>query len=136
VCQTSTFLFCPQLIFFSQKRVGELCLIILRRKRNQGLKEGPIQKTPYEARNMHIGRNPSRKTKNPHTAREVPRAQLRGLPGKKCLLPPLFPIDASPQAGISYSKLLSWIIFSNPVIAAGTYIWLECSKLLTLFFLF
>jgi hypothetical protein len=85
---------------------------------------------------MHIGRNPSRKTKNPHTAREVPRAQLRGLPGKKCLLPPLFPIDASPQAGISYSKLLSWIIFSNPVIAAGTYIWLECSKLLTLFFLF
>jgi hypothetical protein len=41
--------FCDQemeTIFF-RKRAGELRLIILRRERNQGLKEGPIQKTPH-----------------------------------------------------------------------------------------
>jgi hypothetical protein len=64
------------LFLFSQKRAGELRLIILRRKINQGLKEDPIQKTPHGltgARNTHIGRNPSRKTKKPHAAKKAPR---------------------------------------------------------------
>jgi hypothetical protein len=68
------------------------------KKKKQGLKEGPIQKTTYGGQ-KHAYRKESiseNKKNPPHTAREVPRAQLRGLPGKKCLLPPLFPIDASP----------------------------------------
>lgn len=67
--------------FFLEKRPGKLHLIILRRKSNQGLKKARYKRPLTGARNTHI-------------AREVPRTQPRGLLGKKCLLPLLFPIDA------------------------------------------
>jgi hypothetical protein len=43
--------------------------------------------------------------------------------------------EQSHSVSLFGSRILC-LVLDLPVIAAGTYIWLECSKLLTLFFLF